>query len=133
MIRTSDRIRDGDTFRVEIRTDPLSGEGGVILSNESDLISSRREMTETSIPRVFNITARPHPRFSLHDLTGSGLKVEKESRAVAVIGIDAVDFGANQLDYNFKTIVQAMEIHLVGSSIQSALIFSMSVETAILI
>jgi len=103
VIRTSDRIRDGDTFRIEVKTDPTTGEGGLVLANESDRLYSRREATLTSVPPVFNVTARPKPRFFLNDLTGTGLSVGKESKAIALVGIDAVDFGANQLNRDGDT------------------------------
>ncbi len=64
VIRTSDRIRDGDTFRVEVKTDPTTGEGGIVLANDSDRLYTRREATLTSVPPIFNVTARPKPRFS---------------------------------------------------------------------
>ncbi|HNT34282.1 MAG TPA: S8 family peptidase, partial [bacterium] len=107
VIRTSDRCRDGDSFRMEISQcdkslpganwRPMAGRVTLVSGDQGDL-RTRRILTNTSEAqygeRVHSIKARPRPFFAFHD-TIVNTQIGVESRTTPVLGIDMHDYGAD--------------------------------------
>lgn len=107
VIRTSDRVKDGNTFRLEVGQDgdwlpgaswrPMAGRVALISGDQGDL-RTRRILTNTSDllygERIHSLVTRPKPFFAFHDII-TNTQIGIESRTTPVFGIDMHDYGAD--------------------------------------